>query len=225
MPGFVTLEGVEGAGKSTLRSYLAEFGRDLDKEVVITREPGATSFGQAIRGLLLDPQNKELDFLAELMMFQADRAQHLKEIIRPALNRGALVICDRYIHSTLAYQGYGRGLNLETLATLTRFVTGGLLPDVTLLLDLDPSIGLERAKTRVRRSSASFNVKDITGNTERALFDRFEEQPLEFHQAVRRGFLELAKRREYKIVVLDASKDADEIAKEAIAAIKKALKL
>lgn len=224
MGRFITLEGIEGAGKSTLRSRLAECSKELNCEVVITREPGATPLGLSLRNLLLDPNNKKIDPLTELMMFQADRAQHLTEVIRPALARGALVICDRYVHSTLAYQGYARGLDKEKLLTLSEFTTGGLMPDLVLLLDLDPKIGLERAKTRVRKSSGSFNFQEITqGQGDRILYDRFEEQSIEFHQAVRRGFLELSKQPNSKFLVLDATKDTDALAREACAAIRKIL--
>jgi dTMP kinase len=225
MAGFITLEGIEGAGKSTLRSHLAELTRDLNKEVIITREPGATAFGQAIRSMVLDPKNTSLCALAELMLFQADRAQHVEEVIRPALERGALVICDRYLHSTLAYQGYGRGLDIQSLKSITHFATGGLLPDLTILLDLDPSIGLERARTRVRKSTGSFNVQDITTQADSEQNDRFEEQPLEFHQAIRNGFLELAADPQYNFVVIDANKSPEQISSEAKESIKKALRL
>lgn len=224
MGRFITLEGIEGAGKSTLRSRLAEGSKELNREVVITREPGATPLGQALRNLLLDPNNKQIDPLTELMMFQADRAQHLTEVIRPALARGALVICDRYVHSTLAYQGYGRGLDKDKLLVLSEFITGGLMPDLVLLLDLDPQIGLERAKTRVRKASSSFNFQEMTkGHGDQILFDRFEEQSIEFHQAVRKGFLELSKQPNSKFLVLDATKDTDTLAREACAAIRKTL--
>ncbi len=218
---FITLEGIEGAGKSTLRSKLAELLREEHREVVVTREPGATSFGQAVRNLVLDPHNKELDTKAELMLFQADRAQHIVEIIRPALERGAIVLCDRYIHSTLAYQGYGRGLELNHLRSLNTFTTGGLLPDLTLLLDLDPRVGLERAKTRIRKASSSFNFQELTqGGGDNILQDRFEEQAVEFHDRVRKGFLELSKDPQFRFVVLDAAKEEDALAEEAFKAIK-----
>ena len=142
MSFFLTLEGVEGAGKSTLRGALVDLLSDLGKEIVVTREPGATELGRTIRTLLLDPATKGLDPLAELLLFSADRAQHLCEVVRPALARGALVICDRFTHSTLAYQGYGRGLPLDILEQLNRVTTKGLAPDLVLLLDLPAEEGL-----------------------------------------------------------------------------------
>ncbi len=207
---FVTLEGVEGAGKSTLRDSLAVLLKNEFPEIVTTREPGATKLGQIIRSLLLDPANKELDPLAELMLFSADRAQHVAEIIRPALTRGALVLCDRFIHSTLAYQGYGRGLHLPLLEGLNSVSTGNLAPDLVLLLDLPPEEGLRRAEAR---ASASID----------AALTRFEEHELSFHQRVREGFLELAKQKGAPIVVLNARlapQDLTAIAAREIRALK-----
>ena len=187
MPNFITIEGVEGAGKSTLRSGLTDAARKFGMEVVVTREPGATTLGRSLRSLLLSPENTHIDPLAELMLFSADRAQHVREVIRPALERGALVICDRFIHSTLAYQGHGRGLDLTALKFLNNLVTGGLTPDLVLLLDLDPEIGLTRAQHRVEKSTASFNLNAVIesgvlpGQT-----DRLEVQSIEFHRAVRK---------------------------------------
>lgn len=223
MSFFVTIEGIEGAGKSTLRSRLSDFAASLGKEVVVTREPGATTLGHSIRNLLLDPKNKKFDPVAELMLFAADRAQHLEEIVRPALARGALVICDRYIHSTVAYQGYGRGLDLGRLAQLNDFVTRGLVPDLVLLLDLTPELGLERAKNRTRKASGSFQIQELQqASAGVGEWTRFEEQEIDFHRRVRDGFLALAK-SERSFVLLDASATPDKIAADAIAAIEKLL--
>ncbi len=228
MGHFITIEGIEGAGKSTLRSKLADFVASLGMEVVLTREPGATSLGQTIRTIVLDPKNKKLDPLAELMLFSADRAQHLEEVVRPALNRDALVICDRYIHSTLAYQGYARGLDLARLTSLNEFITQGLRPDLVLLLDLPPEVGLERAQDRMRKSSGSFQVgavkEALASNAGSASgWTRFEEQDLDFHTRIRKGFLELAKDPQNRFVVLDATQKPETVAEAAVAAIKKFL--
>ena len=222
MSCFVTIEGIEGAGKSTLRARLADMASVLNLEVVITREPGATTLGQTVRGILLDPKNKKLDSVAELMLFGADRAQHLEEIIRPALSRGALVICDRYIHSTLAYQGYGRGLDLENLAQFNQFVTRGLKPDLVLLLDLDPEAGLERAEKRARKASGSFQLDEIKDAAAASSWTRFEEQELGFHRRVRAGFLELSKDPQNNFCVINAARSLDEVAADSFAAIRKA---
>jgi dTMP kinase len=221
---FITIEGIEGAGKSTLRARLSESLAELNSDIVITREPGATAFGQSVRNIVLDPKNKKLHSLAELMLFCADRAQHLEEIVRPALERGAVVICDRYVHSTLAYQGYGRGLDLQSLHQLNRLVTQDLMPDLVLLLDLDPEQGLQRAEQRTRKASGSFPAEEVqellSGG---GSWNRFEEQELEFHRRVRRGFLELAKDPTQHICVLDASASAEQLAEQAMGAIRKIL--
>ena len=225
MGHFVTIEGIEGAGKSTLRTRLADFASAAGLDVLLTREPGATSLGQTIRSIVLDPKNKKLDPLAELMLFAADRAQHVQEVLRPALDRGALVICDRYIHSTLAYQGYGRGIDLKQLVALNEIVIRGLKPDLVLLLDLPPEVGLSRAEARAKRASGTFQV-DLTGGTvtggtaASTEWTRFEEQDIAFHQRLRKGFLELSKDSANRFVVLDATKGPDEVAGSAIAALK-----
>lgn len=222
MPCFVAIEGIEGAGKSTLRSKLAELAPREELEIIVTREPGATAVGRSIRALLLDPENSEIDPLTELMLFSADRVQHLKEVIRPALERKALVICDRFIHSTLAYQGYGRELPMEQLHQLNQLVTSGLKPDLVLLLDLPPEEGLDRAKHRRVRSSGIFMLPAGKEVDESELaWNRFEEQELAFHTRVREGFLTLAKDPANNFVVLDARKDPEAVAEEASSVIRK----
>lgn len=220
MGSFITIEGVEGAGKSTLRSGLADAARANGREVIVTREPGATTLGKALRSLLLDPDGGAITPLAELMLFAADRAQHVAELIQPALDRGAVVLCDRFTHSTLAYQGYGRGVALTELEALNELVTAGLKPDFVLLLDLDPEIGLKRARRRVEKSTAGFNVSaSISKGHLSGQHDRIEQQPLEFHRRVREGFLELAKRETDRFAVLDASKKPQQIVEDALAAL------
>lgn len=217
MPGFITIEGIEGSGKSTLRSKLADFVRSSDREVIITREPGATDLGRSLRNILLSPETKNLSSHAELMLFCADRAQHVEEVIRPALERGAVVLCDRYVHSTLAYQGYGRGLDMEILSSISNFVTGGLMPDMVLLLDLDPAKALGRVQTRAEKSTLSFNVSRLEQQGE---IDRFEQQSLEFHTRIRDGFLKLAEEDPQRFTIIDAANDPDSVLSEAISAIK-----
>ncbi|MCK4450849.1 MAG: dTMP kinase, partial [Anaerolineae bacterium] len=133
---FITLEGPDGSGKTTQIRLLAEWLREQDYEVVLTREPGGTDIGDQIRVVLHDPRNTAMDARTEILLYSASRAQHVAQRIRPALAAGKIVISDRYADSTLAYQGYGRGLNLETLRTITAFATGGLMPDLTLYLDI-----------------------------------------------------------------------------------------
>ena len=220
MSAFITIEGIEGAGKSTLRAKLAEWLKPQVDELVVTREPGATDLGKALREILLDDTRTNLDPLAELLLFFADRAQHLHEVIRPALERGATVLCDRYIHSTLAYQGFGRQLPLEELRRLTSFATGGLRPDLVLLLDLEAVEGLERAANRTRRASSSFDIESIEpGESSGDTWNRFEQQKLEFHQRVRDGFLQLAKDSNNKFTVLDANMSEEQVVDEACKAV------
>lgn len=205
---FVTVEGVEGAGKSTLLGMLsAEFER-RGLSFIRTREPGGCGLGAKIRPLLLDVSSR-VDSRAELFLFLADRAQHVEEIIRPALARGEWVLCDRYADSTIAYQGYGRGMNVETLQSLNDYATGGLWPDRTLLLDLPVETGLERALARNGREGLSQSE------------GRFEAEALAFHRRIREGFLERAARWPERFCVLDATLAPEEL----LAASLKALEL
>lgn len=195
---FVTVEGVEGAGKSTLLGLLAgEFERRA-LPFVLTREPGGCALGARIRPLLLDVSSR-VDERAELFLFLADRAQHVAETIRPALQRGAWVLCDRYADSTIAYQGYGRGMDVETLQRLNDYATGGLWPDKTLLLDLPVETGLSRALARNGRE----------GLTESE--GRFEAEEQAFHQRIREGFLARAERWPERFCVLDARLSPEEL--------------
>lgn len=205
---FVTVEGVEGAGKSTLLGMLsAEFER-RGLSFIRTREPGGCGLGAKIRPLLLDVSSR-VDSRAELFLFLADRAQHVEETIRPALARGEWVLCDRYADSTIAYQGYGRGMDVETLQTLNDYATGGLWPDRTLLLDLPVETGLERALARNGREGLSQSE------------GRFEAEALAFHRRIREGFLERATRWPERFCVLDATLAPEEL----LAASLKALEL
>ncbi len=207
---FITIEGIEGAGKSTLRTRLPELLSSLKKEIIITREPGATNLGQQIRSIILDSNLKNTSNIAELMLFAADRAQHLEELIVPALNRGAIVLCDRYIHSTLAYQGYGSGLEMNQLLAINNFVTKGLKPDLVLLLDLPAEEGLKRAAMRTRKASGSLNSPDCTQS-----WNKFEEQDLAYHTRVRNGFLKLAEDPAANFKILNALDSPEDIAQAA----------
>ncbi len=189
---FITFEGIEGSGKSTqivqLANYLSAHGRS----VILTREPGGTAIGDQVRKVLLDPANTALDPRAELLLYAAGRAQHLAELIRPALKAGKIVFCDRFSDATLAYQGYGRGLNLELIRSLDRIVTEGKRPDLTILLDIDAAAGLSRARGRNSRSGLEAEA-------------RFENEHLSFHERVRQGYLELAKQEPGRFRIVDAS--------------------
>lgn len=191
---FVTFEGGEGGGKTTQLKLTEAWLRSLNYPVQITREPGGTELGQKIRALLL--QGGEVSDRAELLLLMADRAHHVETFIQPHLDRGSIVLCDRYYDSTIAYQGYGRGMNLDAIAHINRIATNGLQPDITLWLDLEVSVGLARAK-------------HVSGQP-----DRMERLDLEFHQRVARGFRELATRESDRIARVDASQSSEAVQAE-----------
>lgn len=182
---FITLEGPEGAGKSTNREYLAERLREQGIDVLLTREPGGTPLAERIRELLLDPSDEPMAADTELLLVFAARAQHLQQVIRPALARGCVVLCDRFTDATYAYQGGGRGLSIERIAQLEQFVQGELRPDLTLIFDLPVEIGLARAAARGR-------------------LDRFEQEGRGFFEAVRQAYLQRAEQAPQRYRVLDA---------------------
>ena len=195
---FVVFEGGEGAGKSTQVRQLSLWLVAQGREVVVTREPGATPVGAKIRALLLDPATGAIDPRAEALLYAADRAQHIATVVRPALERGAIVISDRYVDSSLAYQGAGRDLPTAEVVRLSQWATHGLCPDLTLLLDVDPEVGLARA----------------TG-----VLDRIEQESLSFHRAVRQGFLELAAAAPERYLVVAASEPMDVVHQAVIARV------
>jgi dTMP kinase len=182
---FITLEGPDGSGKSTQAKLLAEHLQALGQPVWLTREPGGTEIGEQVRGLLHDLRHREMQPRAEILLYSAARAQLVAQEIRPRLAAGAIVLCDRYADSTLAYQGYGHGLDLDTLRVITRFATEGLQPDLTLLFDIDPATGLRR------RQAAG------------AEWNRLDDYALAFHERVHAGYLELARAEPERWVTLD----------------------
>ncbi len=189
---FITFEGVEGSGKTTQIRLLMAWLQAQHDRVLLTREPGGTHIGEQIRAILLDPAHTAMTPEAEILLFSAARAQIVRELIRPRLAEGWIVICDRFADSTLAYQGYGHGLPLEDLRRITEFATGGLKPDLTVYLDLDVEIGLRRK----------------AGTEE---WNRMEAQTLAFHQRVRAGYLALARAEPHRWLVLDATQPIDVI--------------
>jgi dTMP kinase len=195
---FITLEGIEGSGKSTQISLLANHLKSLGIPVVLTREPGGTLIGEQVRKILLDPENTTLDPKAELLLYAASRAQHLNEVILPHLGSPAVVLCDRFADATLAYQGYGRNLDIDLIRTLDRIVCEGLRPDITVLLDIDAATGVARARGR----------NDSCGLETEA---RFENEAIAFHERVRQGYLSLARQEPARIKVVDASRSMDDI--------------
>lgn len=194
---FITLEGPEGSGKSTHARLLAAQLQAAGYSVLTTREPGGTPAGEKIRHLLQHDDDTSLCSEAELLLFLASRAQLVREIIQPALNRGMYVICDRFADSTLAYQGYGRGCPLELLIRMNAWATQGLEPDITLLLDLDVHVGFKRLQRR--------NAKN------RAVKDRIEREALAFHERVRAGYLELARRWPARFRVISAARSVTRV--------------
>ncbi len=199
---FITIEGAEGSGKTTQISHMVEFLQQKGEKCVTTREPGGTSIGKKIRAILLDPANKALDPLAELLLYAADRAQHVRSVIIPGLSAGKTVICDRFSDSTVVYQGFARGLDITSIQDLNKIVLDGLKPDITFILDLDPEIGLLRAQKQLEKGSR---------NNREA---RFELEALSFHKKIRAGFLELARLEPERFQVVDASKSELQVKNE-----------
>ncbi|PKQ17140.1 MAG: dTMP kinase [Actinobacteria bacterium HGW-Actinobacteria-7] len=189
---FLTLEGGEGSGKSTQLKRLVRRIESVGVPVRALREPGGTEIGEAVRNILLDPQSGGMDARAELLLYEAARAQLVAEVIEPALAAGEVVICDRFFDSTTAYQGYARGLNLSEVTQLNLTATAGLVPDRTLVFDIDSMVGVERAVG--------------TGDA-----DRLEAEDAAFHERVRSGFLAIAAAEPRRVRVVDASGTADEV--------------
>jgi dTMP kinase len=204
---FITIEGIEGSGKTSQASALAQALRDEGRSVQLTHEPGGTSVGEALRAIFLDP-TIQLAASAELLLVLADRAQHVNLLLKPALERGEVVISDRYSDSTIAYQGYGRGLDLARVQKLNAFASDGLMPDRTIVLDCPVELGLARA----RRRSAGVGAPD-----------RFEAAALEFHRRVREGFCQLARLNPQRIRLIDSSGDRAQVHAQIMAVAREAL--
>jgi dTMP kinase len=201
-PGrFVTFEGIEGSGKSTQIERLARRLEAAGRDVVRTHEPGGTALGRRLRAALLDPDGSSMAPLAEMLLYAADRAQHVSEVVRPGLERGAVVLSDRYLDATLAYQGYGRRLGTEVVLAIHAHPPLDLRPERTVLLDLDPVTAVSRARLR----NAERGVAETEG--------RFEDEDLTFHRRVRQGYLELARDDPERYRVVDAGGVPDEVAR------------
>jgi len=191
---FISLEGTEGAGKTTQLPAMTSFLKEKGYRTVVTREPGGCELGRNIRAILLDPENSALLPLAELFLYLADRAQHVQQTIRPALDKGKIVICDRYADATIAYQGKARGLGIKRVTELNNHATEGLLPDLTFLFDLPVEVGLGRAMARIEQYKKGQPSES-----------RFEMETLDFHNKVRNGYLDLADQNPERYVILDAA--------------------
>lgn len=196
---FISLEGIEGCGKTTQLEYLSSFLEDKGYPYVVTREPGGTAIGEKIRSILLDPESKDLVPAAELLLYMADRAQHIELLIKPQLADGKIVLCDRYFDATVVYQGFARGLDTKFIRNLHRLLFEDLKPDITLLLDLPPRIGLERA------------WKELAGGNRSDTESRFEEETISFHEKVRAGYLELARFEPDRFKIIDASQELNQV--------------
>jgi len=193
----ISFEGIEGTGKTIQSRLLYEYLIKKGYEVILTEEPGGTQIGLRIRDVLLSPEHKTMNSLTELLLYNASRTQHVKEVILPALNRGAVVITDRFSDSTVAYQGYGRGIDLNLIHHLEHIVTEGLKPDITLLLDLDVETGLRRNR--------GINKTD-----------RLELEDIAFHEKVRNGYIEIAGKEPERIKLIDASKSIEMVHNEIV---------
>lgn len=200
---FVTIEGPEGSGKSSVTKRVTELLEKEGLEVVLTREPGGTPIAEEIRNVILDKANTKMDSMTEALLYAASRRQHLVEKVWPLSKEGKIVISDRFIDSSLAYQGGARGLGIDRVLALNMFATDGYFPELTLLFDLEPEIGLAR----------------IAANKSREV-NRLDLEKIEFHKSVRKTFLNLAKRFPERYVILDASKSFDEVVNDAYKAIK-----
>lgn len=200
---FVTIEGPEGSGKSSVTKEVVKMLEQEGEIVVLTREPGGTPIAEEIRNVILDKKNTAMDPMTEALLYAASRRQHLAEKVWPLSKEGKIVISDRFLDSSLAYQGGARGLGIDKILALNQYATDGFYPELTLLFDIDPRIGLAR----------------IAANNNREV-NRLDLEKIEFHDSVRKTFLELAHRFSDRYVVLDASKPFNEVVKDAYNAIK-----
>lgn len=204
---FITFEGGEGAGKSTAIKKIVERLQKEGREIVLTREPGGTPIGEEIRSVILDKKNTDMDVRTEALLYAASRRQHIVQKIIPSLKQGKIVLCDRFLDSSLAYQGYARGIGINKVYEMNQFATEGVEPDLTLFFDLDPEEGLRR----------------IAANNNREV-NRLDVEKLSFHQKVREGFLLLAKKFPHRFVVIDASQNAQKVFEDAYKEIENILK-
>lgn len=199
---FISFEGPDGSGKSTQIEYLKEYFNTNGIDAVFTREPGGTAIGEKLRQIILDKDNSEICDMTEALLYAASRAQHVDELIRPSLDRGKIVVCDRFIDSSIAYQGYGRNLG-DGVRIMNELAIKGCMPDLTFFLNLDPAVGKSRISTDVQ--------------------DRLESETLAFHQRVYRGYKDMAEYYSERFVTIDASKTKEEMKKMIIFKIKEAL--
>lgn len=209
---FITFEGIEGCGKTTQIRLAADYLRRKGVALIVTQEPGGTPLSDKIRRILLNRGAFQIGAAAELLLFAAARAQHVEDVILPALRENRVVLCDRYSDATIAYQGYGRGMEIGALRRIIDFASRSLSPDLTLLFDVPVELGLKRALGRISKRKGS------------AAEDRFEQEAGEFHQRIREGYLEIAGFEPARFRVLDGTKAIDEIHRDVCAILDEALK-
>lgn len=190
---FITFEGGEGSGKTTIIKSLMQELKEKNVKAFQSREPGGSKISEEIRKVILNVENTKMDYITEALLYAASRRQHLEEVIKPALKEGYLVICDRYIDSSLAYQGYARGLGIDEVYNLNHYATGGLLPDLTIFIDVNPEEGLARI---------------VKNNRDK---DRLDLETINFHHQVREGYLQLIKRFPDRIKRVDGNREIDEV--------------
>lgn len=200
---FISIEGPDGSGKSTQIKLLEDFLNENGMEAILTREPGGTVISEKIRQIILDKEHIEMDPMTEALLYAASRAQHVAEVIKPALQAGKTVICDRFVDSSIAYQGYGRHLG-DAVRIINEYAVAGCMPDITFLLKVEPSVGKKRIKEEEQ--------------------DRLEIEQLDFHNAVFEGYLELEKKYKDRIIGIDATKNIEEISNEIILNMRNILK-
>ena len=209
---FITLEGIEGSGKTSQLKNIASFLESRGQTCLLTREPGGTQIGRRIRTVLLDPESSDLDPVAELLLYTADRVQHVRKTILPAIAAGKVVVCDRYVDATLAYQGVARGLGTGLIETLHRLLVDNLKPDLTFLLDLPPEEGLKRAWTQIDSGSRSGRET------------RFEKEEMAFHTRVRNGYLKLVENEPERFIIINALAPIDDVWKQISNVLEKTFK-
>ena len=191
---FITFEGPDGSGKTTIAALVAEALKNKGIDVVLTREPGGIEIAEQIRKIILDPKNTAMDERTEALLYAAARRQHLIEKVLPALKENKIVICDRFVDSSLVYQGVGRGIGIDKVYEMNLFAIEGIMPDFTIFFDIDPKLGLERTKKDDKRTLDRLDLEDIT-----------------FHQKVYDGYMEVAERFKERIICIDASKSIEEV--------------
>jgi dTMP kinase len=201
---FITFEGIEGSGKSTQATLLYEWMIDKGHEVILTREPGGTKSAEEIRNFILTPKEEKFPPPAELLLYMAARSFHVENLIEPSIKKGIIVISDRFSDATVAYQGYGRGIDIKLIKTINEFATKGIKPDITILIDVPSAVGLSRLKGEK---------------------DRIEQESLEFHEKVRKGYIEIAKSEPDRVKVVDGTKSIEDIFKEVQSLIKEKMEI